>query len=247
MAQQITLYTSVICPFAHRAEIALEETGLPYKRYEIDLSNKPEWYPSVNPVGQVPAITYGGPDVPPDQPSPESTKLAESLVIIDFFNELAPNHPLLPSDPVLRAKARFFIESFSSRFFPQWFAAVLKGEGFDKLWDALEGLQALLPTSGAATTTTSSGKYAVGEEYTLADVAVAPFFARLEVALREDVGGFAEGEGPKAYKVLTEDARFARWREYFANLKERESFKQTWDEEKYKEKFAARISGARKA
>ncbi|KAL1695274.1 thioredoxin-like protein [Schizophyllum commune] len=240
MAQQITLYTSVICPFAHRAEIALEETGLPYKRYEIDLSNKPEWYPSVNPVGQVPAITYGGPDVPPDQPSPESTKIAESLVIIDFFNELAPNHPLLPSDPVLRAKARFFIESFSSRFFPQWFAAVLKGEGFEKLWDALEGLQALLPKAGG-------GKYAVGEEYTLADVAVAPFFARLEVALREDVGGFAEGEGPKAYKVLTEDARFARWREYFANLKERESYKKTWDEEKYKEKFAARISGARKA
>ncbi|KAL1703252.1 thioredoxin-like protein, partial [Schizophyllum commune] len=223
MAQQITLYTSVICPFAHRAEIALEETGLPYKRYEIDLSNKPEWYPSVNPVGQVPAITYGGPDVPPDQPAPESTKLAESLVIIDFFNELAPNHPLLPSDPVLRARARFFIESFSSRFFPQWFAAVLKGEGFDNLWDALEGLQALLPKS-------DHGKYAVGEEYTLSDVAVAPFFARLEVALREDVGGFAEGEGPKAYTVLTEDARFARWREYFANLKERESFKKTWDE-----------------
>ncbi|KAL1679659.1 glutathione S-transferase [Schizophyllum commune] len=243
MARQITLYTSVLTT-SRKAEIALEETGLPYKRYEIDLSNKPEWYPSVNPVGQVPAITYGGPDVPPDQPSPESTKLAESLVIIDFFNELAPNHPLLPSDPVLRAKARFFIESFSSRFFPQWFAAVLKGEGFEKLWDALEGLQALLPTSGD---TTSGGKYAVGEEYTLADVAVAPFFARLEVALREDVGGFAEGEGPKAYKVLTEDARFARWREYFANLKERESFKKTWDEDKYKEKFAARISGARKA
>ena len=46
----------------------------------------------------------------------------------------------------------------------------------------------------------------------------------------EVMNAFAEGEGPKAYKVLTEDARFARWREYFANLKERESFKKTWDE-----------------
>ena len=174
-------------------------------------------------------MTYGGPKVPTDQPSEESAKLAESLVLLEFIADIFPSSGLLPSDPVLRAKARFFIESFSSRFFPQWFAAVLKGEGFEKLWDALEGLQALLPTAGTATTPTS-GKYAVGEEYTLADVAVAPFFARLEVALREDVGGFAEGEGPKAYKVLTEDARFARWREYFANLKERESFKKTWDE-----------------
>ncbi|KAL1741615.1 hypothetical protein HDZ31DRAFT_66745 [Schizophyllum fasciatum] len=199
---------------------------------------KPDWYPQVNPVGQVPAISYGGPAAPPDQPSPDSTKLAESLVLIDFFNDLAPAHPLLPADPVLRARARFFIEAFSSRVFPHWYASLLRGAPLDALFAALEGLQALLP---------AAGKYAVGDEYTLADVAVAPFFARLELALREDVGVFAAGEGPKAYKVLAEEARFARWREYAANLKARESFKKTWDEEKYKEKLAARTSGARKA
>ena len=38
---------------ALQAEIALAETGLPFRRVEIDLRNKPEWYPNVNPRGQV--------------------------------------------------------------------------------------------------------------------------------------------------------------------------------------------------
>jgi len=37
-----------------QTEIALAEAGVPYKRYEIDLKNKPEWYaPKVNPASKV--------------------------------------------------------------------------------------------------------------------------------------------------------------------------------------------------
>jgi glutathione S-transferase len=65
---------------ASQAEIALAHAKADYKRFEIDLQNKPEWYaPKVNPASKVPAVAYGGPDVAPDQPSPESTKIAESL------------------------------------------------------------------------------------------------------------------------------------------------------------------------
>ncbi|TRM59558.1 thioredoxin-like protein [Schizophyllum amplum] len=233
MTSQITLYTAKICPYAHRAEIALAETGIPFKRVEIDLKNKPEWYPNVNPRGQVPAITYGGPDHPPEKPSPEAEKIAESLVLVDFFNDLAPNHPLLPTDPVRRAKARYFVEAIGSRFTPAWYASYMRGEPFDKLFDGLESLQALLP---------ATSKYAIGDEYTIADVAATPFFARLEVALRDDFGAFAQGEGPKAWKTLTTEPRFARWREYYANLKARESFKKTFDEDAVKRSFAVRFA-----
>ncbi|KAG6880625.1 hypothetical protein C0995_005370, partial [Termitomyces sp. Mi166 len=105
MASQLTLYTAKTCPYAHRVELALEESGLQYTSFEIDLQNKPEWYaPRVNPVSKVPAITYGGPIVPPDNPSPESTKLAESLVLLEFIADLSKPGNLLPTDPVLRAK-----------------------------------------------------------------------------------------------------------------------------------------------
>jgi glutathione S-transferase len=46
--------TTQVCPYAHRAELALKESGLDYKRFEIDLQNKPEWYaPKVNPASKV--------------------------------------------------------------------------------------------------------------------------------------------------------------------------------------------------
>ncbi|KDN51872.1 hypothetical protein RSAG8_00423, partial [Rhizoctonia solani AG-8 WAC10335] len=42
-----------ICPFAQRTVIALEEAKADYTTYEIDLSNKPEWYaPKVNPASK---------------------------------------------------------------------------------------------------------------------------------------------------------------------------------------------------
>ncbi|TRM59557.1 glutathione S-transferase [Schizophyllum amplum] len=199
MTAQITLYAGKTCPYAHRAEIALAETGLPFKRVEIDPRNKPEWYPNVNPRGQVPAITYGGPDHPPEKPSPEAEKLAESLVLVDFFNDLAPT--ILSSPPIPSAAPK---PATSSR--PLAAATPRR----DKLLDGIESLQALLP---------ATSKYAIGDEYTIADIAATPFFARLEVALRDDLGAFAQGEG----------------------LKPRDSFKKTWHEEFVKASYAVRF------
>ncbi|KAH7909602.1 hypothetical protein BJ138DRAFT_1154831 [Hygrophoropsis aurantiaca] len=48
---------------------------------------------------QIPAIAYGGPDVPPETPSPDSTKLAESLVLVEFVADLFPQSGILPTDP----------------------------------------------------------------------------------------------------------------------------------------------------
>ncbi|KAI5888238.1 uncharacterized protein SCHCODRAFT_02636130 [Schizophyllum commune H4-8] len=236
MVGQITLYASKMCPYAHRAEMALLETGLPYKRCEINLRAKPEWYTQVSAGGQVPALTYGGPDVPPDQPSPESTKLIESMVLVEFANDLARAHPLLPTDPILRARARFFVEALSSRVTPQWYATVLRGEPFDKLFEGIEYLGSLV-----------RGKYAVGEEYSIADVAATPILARLEVCLRDGLGNFKEGApGEKAYEALMTEERFARWREYFSNLKARESFKKSFDEAAFKQAYALRVADFRK-
>jgi len=218
-----------------QAAIALAESGLPYQKFEIDLKNKPEWYaPKVNPASkvripstplpvshllQVPAIAYGGPDVPADQPSPESVKLAESGVLIQFIADLAPEGRLLPKDPVEKAKARFFIETFSAVFSPAWKGVVYDGlHNPTELLPALEKIQALLPEKG----------YAVGQ-WSIADAAVTPFFARLEVYLSNDLGRAQEGQAASAWKTLQTDPKFSRFRQYFADLKSRESFKETFD------------------
>ncbi|KAG6843460.1 hypothetical protein H0H93_000918, partial [Arthromyces matolae] len=165
-------------------EIALAESGLEFTGFEIDLQSKPEWYATrVNPASKVPAIAYGGPVVAPDDPSPESTKLAESLVLLEFIADLSTPGTLLPTDPVLRAKVRFFIHTVTNTIESTFLAVVLRGEPVEKVLESIEKIQSLLPNEG----------YAIGSQFTIADAAVAPFLARLEVILAEGIGAFDAG------------------------------------------------------
>jgi glutathione S-transferase len=157
--------------------------------------------------------------VSPDQPSPESKKLAESLVLLEFVADLYPNSTLLPKDPVARAQARFFIDAISTKFSPGY-GAFIRGETFDKFFEGVKAIQSLLP---------ANGKYALGDEFTIADAAILPFLARGEVALSNDIGKYPEGEGHKAYQKLSSDPEYARFWKYFNDLKDRESFKKTFD------------------
>ncbi|KAF8970333.1 hypothetical protein BDZ97DRAFT_1790890 [Flammula alnicola] len=180
MPEQITLYTA-------KAEITLEESKLPYKRYEIDLKKNQ----SGMRLKSIPraSIAYGGPDVPPDSPSPESQKIAESGVLIELFADLS-NEDLLPKDPIARAKARFFIETVTPQF--------ADPEGILKV---VETIQNLLPPEG----------YAVGQ-WSIADAAVTPFFARAEVSLTNDIGLYEEGKGKATWAKLESDPKYARFR-----------------------------------
>jgi len=232
--EQLTLYSAKVCPFAHRVEIALEETNLKYTRYEIDLSNKPEWYaPKINPASKVPAITYGGPIVPPDEPSPESHKVAESLVLLDFVADLS--HSLLPKDPILRANARFFMNAVSTEFVPAYISVLFSGAPVEKFLTSLKPIQALLPAEG----------FAVGPEFTIADASIAPFLGRMEISLKNDLGPFEEGAALDVWKTFQTDGNYARLRKYLDDIKGRESFKRTFDEELLEKAMSARFAAAR--
>ncbi|KAA1476125.1 hypothetical protein DENSPDRAFT_874429 [Dentipellis sp. KUC8613] len=220
-SQELTLYSTPGCPFAQRVEIAFEEAGVHPKKYVIDLQNKPEWYLSkVNPAGKVPAMTYGGPNVPPEEPSPDSVKLAESLVMLQFVIDLYPNSNLYPKAPVDRARARLFIERTAS-VFTSLFAFMLRGGAADALVESLRNLQSLLPPGGG---------WAIGPEFSFADAAVAPFVGRIELYLRNDLGKYPVGEGPKLHKRLFEGTEFARLQQYWKDIAARPSFKATYDE-----------------
>jgi len=226
VTKQLTLYTATVCPYAQRVELALEEAQLDYTRFEIDLQNKPEWYaPRVNPASKVPAIAYGGPVVDPSQPSTESEKIAESLVLLEFVADVSGK--LLPADPILRAKARFFINAVTTILIPGFEATILRGEPTEKILAALEKIQTFLPSEG----------FVIGPDFTIADAAIAPFLARVEVVLKHDVGKFDAGTGPKAYDALVSDSKFARYRKYFDSIKARDSFKKTWDEGAVRARF----------
>jgi len=230
MVENITVYvdTSKASPYGHRALLALEEVGAKYEICGIDLRNKPSWFSEkVNPIGKVPAIAYGGPLVPGDQPSPESAKLAESMVIVEFLANVFPESEILPKDPLLCAKARFFAE-VSRGAVPPLFAFARKGESLETLEQELEKLQNLLP---------DNTKFAVSDDFTIADIAVAPFIARLEVWIDNEIGVFNTTKGKEFAATL--DEKFAKFMKYYNNIKARESMKKTFSAETVGQVFLA--------
>ncbi|KAN0130518.1 hypothetical protein V8E53_011604 [Lactarius tabidus] len=220
----LIFYTAKVCPFAQRVELAFQEAKADVTRYEINLQNKPDWYATrVNPASKVPAVVYGSPKSDPENPTPESAKIAESLVLLEFVADLYPDSGLLPKDPVERARVRFFIDAFSTKVLPHGFAFVLRGEAPDAFLNGVAEIQDLLPPGDA--------QFAVGDHFTIADAAIAPFLCRWELHLKNDLGKFAEGTGPRVYGELFRSERFARLQKYYANISGRDSFKNSFDSE----------------
>lgn len=139
-ARKIILYTNLSCPWAHRAHIALRETGLDFEQVLIDLDTPREpWYLEINPVimplpdshpfsliqlfptnsqsnqaGLVPSLSYNG------------NIITESAIVAQFIADAHPSHLLPPSGPadnaLYRARIRFFIDAF----FPKVQVAYMK-------------------------------------------------------------------------------------------------------------------------
>lgn len=78
-----------------RVRIALNLKGIDYEYVPVPSAAAPE-YRAINPQGLMPALEIDGQIV------------AQSMAIIELIDELHPEPPLLPADPIERAKARAF-------------------------------------------------------------------------------------------------------------------------------------------
>ena len=172
---------------------------------------------------QVPAVAYGGPDVSPNQPSPESVKIAESLVLIQFFADLAPESDLLPQDALDRAKVRFFLDTVSNKIQPSLSRWALGTSTYEAFFEALDAIQDQLPP-------VEEGKYIFGDEFTLADIAVAPFLGRtVLIQLKYGFGKFDKEEAKRGWELF-QGPKYERLRRYIDDITARPSWQSTFDE-----------------
>ncbi|NJL35776.1 MAG: glutathione S-transferase family protein [Leptolyngbyaceae cyanobacterium SM1_4_3] len=94
---KLELVSHHLCPYVQRAVITLLEKDIPHERTYIDLSNKPDWFRQISPLGKVPLLKVN------------EEILFESAVICEYLDEITPGS-LHPADPLQKAKHRSWIE-----------------------------------------------------------------------------------------------------------------------------------------
>jgi glutathione S-transferase len=94
---KLELISHHLCPYVQRAIITLLEKNIPFERSYIDLSNKPNWFCQISPLGKVPLLKVDG------------KILFESTVICEYIDEITPGS-LHPPDPFQKAQHRAWIE-----------------------------------------------------------------------------------------------------------------------------------------
>lgn len=169
----LVLHTYWRSSAAWRVRIALAFKGLPWDSAPHDLraneQTAPE-YVARNPQGLVPALEI------------EGAVLTQSLAIIEYLEERFPLPPLLPAEPLERARVRAFALAVACDIHPVQNLRVLRmlrARGLDQA--AVDGWAREVIEGGLAACAQliaeRSGPYCFGEAITLADVVLIPQLA----------------------------------------------------------------------
>ncbi|XP_049501663.1 glutathione S-transferase omega-2 isoform X1 [Panthera uncia] len=97
----IRVYSMRFCPFAHRTRLVLRAKGIRHEVININLRNKPEWYYTKHPFGQIPVL--------------ENSKcqlIYESVIACEYLDDAYPGRKLYPYDPYERARQKMLLELF---------------------------------------------------------------------------------------------------------------------------------------
>ncbi len=184
------LFNSMLSPFSARVRIALYAKNLPCEISAPPGGTGSAEFKKLNPAGKVPALEDSG------------AVIAESEVICEYLEERFPAPPLMPSDPVARARVRTL-----ARFADLYLAPVLTplfGQLDPKTRDAkvvAEKLAELGARLDQLEELLVAEPFAGGKELTLADCALCPIFFFL-TRIAPTLGAASPLEGrPKTARV----------------------------------------------
>ena len=157
----MTLYSSDTDPYCHMVRIVLAEKGINYEAHEVDLNDTPEDLRDLNPYNEVPTLVD------------RDLVLYGHQVIMEYLDERFPHPPLMPVDPVSRARNRLMLR----RIERDWYTLsnkIAKGEDVENTRKELaNSLLAVAPIF-------EQKKYFMSDDFTVMDCAIAPLLWRLQ-------------------------------------------------------------------
>ncbi len=159
----MTLFSSSTDPYCHRTRIVLAEKGITYEIANVKADNLPEDLVDLNPYNSVPTLVD------------RELVLYDSRVIIEYLDERFPHPPLMPVDPVSRAKSRLALH----RIDLDWHSQVAELESGDEK-RAAKARKILRDSLTASAEVFAVKPYFLSDEFSLVDCAIAPLLWRLE-------------------------------------------------------------------
>ena len=127
---------------------------------ECDLGNKPKDLLELNPYGKVPVLVDA------------DAVVYESAIIDEYLEEQYPEVPLMPKDPLARARIRIWIDYCNTR--------VQRAAGYIAHNYKVEESGTELRTYLENLNRHMRGREYLADEYSLADITYIPFFVRRE-------------------------------------------------------------------
>ncbi|MGI9304034.1 MAG: glutathione S-transferase N-terminal domain-containing protein [Gammaproteobacteria bacterium] len=158
----MTLFSDPVCAQSHRTRLVLAEKDITVDIVSIDPNHRPEDLSDLNPYNSVPTLVD------------RDLVLYDAQVIMEYLDERFPHPPLMPVDPVSRAKARLALY----RIQRDWFDLIPKVESHGEK-TAEQARKVFRESMLSSVEVFRAMPFFLSEEMSLIDCSIAPILWRL--------------------------------------------------------------------
>ena len=159
----MTLFSSATDPESHRVRLVFAEKGITVEVVDVDGSNKPEDLIDLNPYNSVPTLVD------------RELVLYDPRTIMEYLDERFPHPPLMPVDPVSRARARLALYRIEKDWYAELPALESKSE---KVYTKARKMLRDSLTAGAEVF--GAKPFFLSDEFSLVDATIIPILWRLK-------------------------------------------------------------------
>ena len=157
----ILLFSLPNCLESHRTRIVIKEKEISAEIHEVDLNNIPEEVKILSPYDEYPSLVD------------RELVLQNSRVIIEYLDERFPHPPLLPVDPISRAKFRLALNEIENNWYSKY-AEAYNDEVLDEKF-VMEIKNYFLEIAPLI-----KKKFFMSDDFGLVDCSIAPLLWRLK-------------------------------------------------------------------